>query len=595
AYAVNDAVQFRGTSYISTQGANTGQQPDLTLGASWNLLAQIGATGPAGPTGAQGIAGPTGLAGPQGLTGATGSQGIPGNPGAVGLTWRGSWLAGTAYGTNDAVQFNGASYISTQGANTGQQPDLTLGSFWNLLSQAGATGPAGPQGPVGPTGPVGLQGATGATGAVGPAGPVGATGATGAVGLNWRGAWVAGTTYAMNDAVQFSGASYVAIRPDNSGQQPDLTAGSSWNLLARQGATGPPGAPGATGATGATGPKGADGLNGAQGLTGATGPAGPGFIWKGAWLAASSYDLNDTVSFSGSSWVSIHSANIGNSPGSSPAFWSLMTAQGATGATGLTGPAGPTGATGPAGAPGIQGLTGATGATGATGPRGLNFVTPAVWYYANTYNTGDVVNYGGSAWVSLIANNFGLTPGGDDRTWAALGGTGPAGPQGPAGANGPAGPIGATGPAGAIGPAGPTGPAGTNGAGGQLWISSNPVPFQPVAAWFYPPGSSQDASVGGNLDATVYGNEAATILGACTLDAMQVRNFVYNDSSPITVQLYRNGAALPAFQCSTAATIGASCSVTGQAVAVVPADTIALKVSNAAGRSGYIFSALHCK
>jgi hypothetical protein len=128
-----------------------------------------------------------------------------------------------------------------------------------------------------------------------------------------------------------------------------------------------------------------------------------------------------------------------------------------------------------------------------------------------------------------------------------------------------------------------------------LWTSSNPVPFQAVAAWFYPPGSSQDASVGGNLDATVYANEAESILGACTLDAMQVRNFVYNNSSAITVQLYRNGAAQPSFQCSTAATVGASCSITGQVVAVVPTDTIALKVSNAAGRSGYVFSALHCK
>ena len=97
------------------------------------------------------------------------------------------------------------------------------------------------------------------------------------------------------------------------------------------------------------------------------------------------------------------------------------------------------------------------------------------------------------------------------------------------------------------------------------------------------------------MDASVYANESETIFGACTLDAMQVKNFLYNPVTAITVQLFRNGIAQPSFQCSTSAAAGAACIVAGQAVAVVPGDTIALKVSGAGGKGGYVFSALHCR
>ncbi len=96
--------------------------------------------------------------------------------------------------------------------------------------------------------------------------------------------------------------------------------------------------------------------------------------------------------------------------------------------TGTVGPAGPQGATGPAGPQGIQGETGATGATGATGPVGpqgeagpqgvpgisgtgggiafLGVYDPGV-----SYAVGNVVQYGGSSWVSLVAGNVGSPPG----------------------------------------------------------------------------------------------------------------------------------------------------------------------------------------
>src|ERR1700685_1088097 len=58
-----------------------------------------------GPTGAPRTAGPTGPTGPQGLT------------------WQGTWTGATTYALNDAVQFNGTSYISIQARNLNPRPN----------------------------------------------------------------------------------------------------------------------------------------------------------------------------------------------------------------------------------------------------------------------------------------------------------------------------------------------------------------------------------------------------------------------------------------------------------------------------------------
>ena len=42
-----------------------------------------------------------------------------------------SWSSGTTYNLNDAVFYNGSSYVSLQGSNTGNEPD-TSASFWSL-------------------------------------------------------------------------------------------------------------------------------------------------------------------------------------------------------------------------------------------------------------------------------------------------------------------------------------------------------------------------------------------------------------------------------------------------------------------------------
>ena len=66
---------------------------------------------------------------PRGATGATGE-----------ITWKGGWSNSTAYGTNEAVYYNGSSYIAiVNNQNVTPGSDNTK---WNIMAQAGAEGGA---------------------------------------------------------------------------------------------------------------------------------------------------------------------------------------------------------------------------------------------------------------------------------------------------------------------------------------------------------------------------------------------------------------------------------------------------------------------
>ena len=523
-----------------TAGTQTSGTFSVTIGA----VGPAGPAGPAGPTGAAGPAGPTGPTGPSGAQGPVGPQGPTG---AQGMTWKGAWSSTTTYNLNDSVSFQDSSFISIVPHNLGNLP-VTPG-YWNLLAREGQNGPAGPTGAQGPSGPAGPQGSQG------PAGPTGATGAQGPVGpagMTWKSAWSTATTYNLDDAVSFGGASYISLSANNVGHEPDKSP-SAWSLLAQagaQGATGPQGAQGpqgvtgatgaqgpagpqgATGATGAQGPQGATGATGAQGpqgpqgatgATGAQGPVGPaGMTWKSAWSTATTYNLDDAVSFAGASYISLSANNVGHEPDKSPSAWSLLAQAGAQGATGPQGPQGTTGATGAQGPQGPQGSAGATGAQGPTGPAGLTW--QSAWSTTTTYNLDDAVSFGGASYISLIASNVGHEPDKSPSAWSLLaqagaqGATGPQGPQGatgatgaqgPAGpqgatgstgAQGPAGPQGATGSTGAQGPAGPTGPAGAQGPVGPAGLTWQ-------SAWSITTTYNQD-------DAVSYGGASYISLGS---------------------------------------------------------------------------------
>jgi hypothetical protein len=192
-----------------------------------------GATGAAGPAGTQGPAGIQGLRGLQGVAGAAGATGPAGAAGPAGVVFRGNYSSTVNYALNDAVSYQGATYISVAASNQGNTPGLSP-ALWNVLAMAGA---AGAQGPVGATGATGPQGASG------PQGPPGAAGAAGAIGINYRGAWNSQASYQSNDAASFGGSTYLA-QASSFGMQPDLYP-LAWAILAQKGSAGPTGPAGA--------------------------------------------------------------------------------------------------------------------------------------------------------------------------------------------------------------------------------------------------------------------------------------------------------------------------------------------------------------
>jgi hypothetical protein len=84
---------------------------------------------------------------PRGDTGATGATGATGPTGPEGMNWLGAYDNGTAYVIDDAVSYNGSSYICKL-ASTGNLPTNT--TYWDLFAQKGADG-AGSGDVIGPS------------------------------------------------------------------------------------------------------------------------------------------------------------------------------------------------------------------------------------------------------------------------------------------------------------------------------------------------------------------------------------------------------------------------------------------------------------
>lgn len=83
--------------------------------------------------------GATGVQGLQGVPGTNGTNGTDGEDGEDGLdiNWLGTYAGGTPYVVNDAVFYNGSSYICKL-ASTGNLPTNT--TYWDLMAQQGAAG-----------------------------------------------------------------------------------------------------------------------------------------------------------------------------------------------------------------------------------------------------------------------------------------------------------------------------------------------------------------------------------------------------------------------------------------------------------------------
>ncbi|MBL9126240.1 MAG: tail fiber domain-containing protein [Verrucomicrobiales bacterium] len=152
-----------------------------------------GPVGPQGPQGPQGPVGPVGPQGETGLQGPVGPQG-PAGPGGgeAGLHWRGAWDSGLVYAANDAVSFDGSSWIALV-SNSAIKPAADPAT-WSLLAAQGEPGTRGPQGPAGPAGSQGPQGPVGPQGPQGPQGPPGEPGGGAGATNAWSRSGNAGTT-----------------------------------------------------------------------------------------------------------------------------------------------------------------------------------------------------------------------------------------------------------------------------------------------------------------------------------------------------------------------------------------------------------------
>ncbi|MBX9937662.1 MAG: hypothetical protein K2Y32_00330 [Candidatus Obscuribacterales bacterium] len=155
-YVIGDAVYYNGSSYLAL-AANINSAPPS---ANWATLALRG----------------------------------------EGVVWKGAWSNATAYVVNDAVAYNGTSYIAVVNNTNSAPPSAN----WNVLASKGD------------------------------AGTNGTNGIDGLPGLAWKGAWSNATNYVVNDGVSYSGSSYICIAAHINSAPPS----ANWNLIAAKGTDG---------------------------------------------------------------------------------------------------------------------------------------------------------------------------------------------------------------------------------------------------------------------------------------------------------------------------------------------------------------------
>jgi Collagen triple helix repeat (20 copies) len=582
-YALADGVSYNGAGYVSLIASNHGNTPDQSP-QQWALFATAGAIGAPGPMGLTGTAGITGAAGPQGLLGSTGPAGATGPQGPPVANYLGNYQSAVNYAVNDAVSWQGSTYISLIATNQGNTPALSP-TQWAVLAAQGAPGATGADGSAGLTGSVGPGGAAGAPGPQGPP-------------ASFQGQWLIGTSYAAGDAVAYGGSSYVALSA-NVGREPDLRW-QDWGLLAA-GAVGPAGGTGATGLQGPTGYPGQAGATGPAGPIGANGATGTaGILYQGIYASDAVYGLNDAVNWQGSSYISMATANAGNTPDQSPAIWSILAAQGAAGTPGATG------ATGSQGLSGLPGGNGAIGQPGANGAPGMNFRGP--WTFTAQYAPYDAVTFAGSTYLAE-ASNSASQPDLYTPAWtvfAQAGGVGSAGPTGTAatltigtvttGAAGTATAITNTGTSSAAVlnftiPQGATGVAGSGGGGGTSGIPSvsvyHAVPFNFI---YYSVNSPASSAI--EIGTVPEPASALTwVPSGCTATALNVFS---QQTNTITVTL-RAGAPGSLADTALTCTVSPSVPCTSLGSVLIPAGSfVDVSIVGANATPAAVWTALTC-
>lgn len=158
-------------------------------------------------------------------------------PAAVGFTPRGVWSSGATYAVNDAVSYNGSSYLAIQ-AGTNHDPS-TATAYWMILASKGDTGATGASGTNGINGTNGTNGIDGTGDVNGPSSSVDSEIAlfSGTTGKLLKRATLTGIVKATSGvaAQAISGTDYLAppsgtsiLKANSGGALVDATAGTDY-------------------------------------------------------------------------------------------------------------------------------------------------------------------------------------------------------------------------------------------------------------------------------------------------------------------------------------------------------------------------------
>jgi uncharacterized protein (TIGR02145 family) len=153
------------------------------------------------------------------------------------------WLSGAGVPSASAGK-DGDYYLNSSNGDVSAKS----GGVWSVV--ANVVGPQGSKGNKGDKGDQGIQGIQGLKGDQGDPGTPGVNGTNGTNGsqglpgadgksIVWRKAWSADSNYSVNDAISYSGNSYIAIKVSSNKVPADSV--SYWSLIANKGDNGDPG------------------------------------------------------------------------------------------------------------------------------------------------------------------------------------------------------------------------------------------------------------------------------------------------------------------------------------------------------------------
>ena len=165
-----------------------------------------------------------------------------------------------------------------------------------------------------------------------------------------------------------------------------------------QGVKGLQGVQGTNGIQGFDGTQGTQGIQGTQGTEGTQGIQGTGFTFRGSYLTATNYFVNDVVTDNGQTWLCIQT--IDSVVPSESTWWTLWAAKGIQGTDGTQGIQG---FDGTQGVQGIQGYDGAQGIQGFDGTQGIQGLYGIQGFYGVQGTSGSDASVSAGNGIQVIS------------------------------------------------------------------------------------------------------------------------------------------------------------------------------------------------